>query len=54
MSMPATEAAQPRISIRAQALNNEAFRRVVHTGQHEQVVAMSLPPAGEIGAEGHP
>jgi mannose-6-phosphate isomerase-like protein (cupin superfamily) len=32
---------------------NEDFRRVLLTGQHLQVVAMTLPPGEEIGAETH-
>jgi mannose-6-phosphate isomerase-like protein (cupin superfamily) len=43
-----------RLDIRRQALANEAFRRVIHTGSREQVVVMTLPPNGEIGAEVHP
>jgi mannose-6-phosphate isomerase-like protein (cupin superfamily) len=43
-----------RIGIRTEALINDAFRRVVHTGEHEQVVLMTLPPHGEIGEEVHP
>lgn len=36
------------------ALKNDAFRRVVMTGDHEQVVVMTIPPGGEIGDEVHP
>jgi mannose-6-phosphate isomerase-like protein (cupin superfamily) len=43
-----------RVDIRAQALMNDAFRRVIHTGAHEQVVVMTLPADGEIGEEVHP
>lgn len=32
---------------------NSAFREVVSTGPHSQVVVMSIPPAGEIGEEVH-
>ncbi|MEO6295184.1 MAG: cupin domain-containing protein [Candidatus Limnocylindria bacterium] len=32
---------------------NEAFRREVLTGNHEQVVVMTIPPGGEIGEEVH-
>jgi len=32
---------------------NRNFRRVLHTGQRMQLVVMSLPPGGEIGAETH-
>jgi mannose-6-phosphate isomerase-like protein (cupin superfamily) len=34
--------------------SNEAFRRVVDTGEHEQVVVMTIPAGGEIGEEVHP
>ena len=30
-----------------------AFREVVATGPHSQVVVMSIPPDGEIGLETH-
>jgi mannose-6-phosphate isomerase-like protein (cupin superfamily) len=33
---------------------NENFRKVLITGEHTQVVAMTIPPGGEIGAESHP
>ena len=42
------------IDILAAARTNDAFRRVVQTGDHEQVVVMSIPPGGEIGDEVHP
>jgi mannose-6-phosphate isomerase-like protein (cupin superfamily) len=35
------------------AVANSSFRRVVETGEHSQVVLMSIPPAGEIGEETH-
>lgn len=35
-------------------LANSNFRRVLYTGQHTQLVLMSLPPKGEIGLEVHP
>jgi mannose-6-phosphate isomerase-like protein (cupin superfamily) len=38
----------------AVARSNDAFRRVVMTGAHEQVVVMTIPPGGEIGDEVHP
>ena len=37
----------------ARARQNDAFRREVITGQHSQVVLMSIPPGGEIGEEIH-
>jgi mannose-6-phosphate isomerase-like protein (cupin superfamily) len=30
------------------------FRRVLWTGEHTQLVIMTIPPGGEIGAETHP
>ena len=36
------------------AWKNDAFRREVITGEHEQVVVMTIPPGGEIGDEVHP
>lgn len=36
------------------AWSNEAFRREILTGEHEQVVVMTIPPGGEIGEEVHP
>jgi mannose-6-phosphate isomerase-like protein (cupin superfamily) len=43
-----------RTDILDAARTNEAFRRVVLTGKHEQVVVMTIPPGGEIGDEVHP
>jgi mannose-6-phosphate isomerase-like protein (cupin superfamily) len=37
----------------ARTMQNDAFRREVVTGEHSQVVVMSIPPGGEIGAEIH-
>lgn len=33
---------------------NENFRKVLHTGQHSQIVAMSIPVGEDIGEEVHP
>lgn len=33
---------------------NDAFRKVLYTAKHCQLVLMSLPLGGEIGAEVHP
>ena len=52
-STPTTASAEA-IDILAAARTNDAFRRVVQTGDHEQVVVMSIPPGGEIGEEVHP
>jgi mannose-6-phosphate isomerase-like protein (cupin superfamily) len=35
------------------ATENASFRRVLVTGEHCQVVLMSVPPRGEIGEEVH-
>lgn len=34
-------------------LDNDFFRQVVYTGQHEQLVVMSLMPSEDIGMETH-
>ena len=47
------ESAHGRVDIMAAARANEAFRRVIETGAHEQVVVMSIPAGGEIGDEVH-
>ena len=35
------------------ARGNAAVRREIATGQHSQIVAMTIPPGGEIGEEVH-
>ena len=42
------------VDIVAAAWSNEAFRRVILTGIHQQVVVMTIPPGAEIGDEIHP
>ena len=42
-----------RVEILEAARKNDAFRREVLTGDHEQVVVMTIPPDGEIGEEVH-
>jgi mannose-6-phosphate isomerase-like protein (cupin superfamily) len=42
------------VDIQAAAWSNQAFRRVIVTGAHEQVVVMTIPPGGDIGEEVHP
>lgn len=37
----------------AMARGSDDFRRVLVTGAHMQVVVMTIPPGGEIGAETH-
>lgn len=53
MNLPLPTEEAIRLSIFAEARTNDAFRRVIHTGQHSQVVVMTLPPDGEIGDEVH-
>lgn len=38
----------------AAARSSDDFRQVLVTGAHMQVVVMTIPPGGEIGAETHP
>jgi len=33
---------------------NTNFRKVLHTGEYSQIVAMSIPVGGDIGEEVHP
>lgn len=40
-------------SIDDAARANANFRRVLFTGEHAQLVVMSIPPGGEIGEETH-
>jgi mannose-6-phosphate isomerase-like protein (cupin superfamily) len=42
-----------RVDIVEAARTNDAFRREVLTGEHEQVVVMTIPAGGEIGEEVH-
>ena len=46
-------ATEPRIDILDLARRNESFRREIITGDHSQLVAMTIPPGGEIGEEVH-
>jgi mannose-6-phosphate isomerase-like protein (cupin superfamily) len=45
---------EPRVDIVALARENENFRKEIITGEHSQLVAMTIPPGGEIGEEVHP
>lgn len=45
---------QHDVDIMALARVNPHFRREVMTGANMQVVLMTIPPGGEIGAETHP
>ena len=49
--MPTTQGT--RADIIEAARKNEAFRREVITGEHDQVVVMTIPAGGEIGEEVH-
>jgi mannose-6-phosphate isomerase-like protein (cupin superfamily) len=44
---------EPAIAIVELARRNEAFRREIVTGDHSQVVVMTIPAGGEIGEEVH-
>jgi mannose-6-phosphate isomerase-like protein (cupin superfamily) len=45
---------QTELDLVAAARDNDAFRRVIKTGQHEQVVLMTIPVGEDIGEEVHP
>lgn len=51
--MPSAPSSDDTVDIVAAARSNDAFRRVVDTGEHEQVVVMTIPAGGEIGEEVH-
>lgn len=40
----------PRVSLRGEALINEAFLRVIQTGSHAQVAVMTVPAGATIGS----
>lgn len=40
-------------NIEKETLNNSAFRKVIFTGKHAQLVLMTLKPGEEIGLEVH-
>lgn len=40
-------------NIEEETLDNNDFRRVLYTGEHTQLVLMSLAPESEIGSEVH-
>jgi mannose-6-phosphate isomerase-like protein (cupin superfamily) len=50
----ATSETHDRVDVVDAARSNDFFRRVMITGEHEQVVVMTIPPEGEIGEEVHP
>lgn len=41
------------INVLDEAVRNQFFRRVLHTGTKSQLVVMSIPPGGEVGEEIH-
>jgi mannose-6-phosphate isomerase-like protein (cupin superfamily) len=45
---------EPQLDVVELALRNDAFRRVIVTGEHSQVVVMTIGVGGEIGEEVHP
>lgn len=40
-------------NLNQQALDNDFFRHVLATGEHTQIVVMSIPPGEDIGEEVH-
>jgi mannose-6-phosphate isomerase-like protein (cupin superfamily) len=45
---------EEQVDIVAVARKNEDFRHEIITGEHAQLVAMTIPEGGEIGEEVHP
>lgn len=45
---------EQRLDVVALARRNDAFRREIITGEHSQLVVMTIPAGGEIGEEVHP
>lgn len=43
-----------RFNIERESMNNANYRKAIFTGEHLQVVLMSLKPGEEIGLEVHP
>src|SRR4051794_6154606 len=52
-AVQATES-RNELDLIAAARSNDAFRRVIETGEHEQVVVMTIVVGGDIGEEVHP
>jgi mannose-6-phosphate isomerase-like protein (cupin superfamily) len=48
------EIAPAELDLIAAARSNEAFRRVIDTGVHAQIVVMTIVVGGDIGEEVHP
>jgi mannose-6-phosphate isomerase-like protein (cupin superfamily) len=46
-------AGMPHFTIATEAEKSADFRRVLWTGEHTQLVVMTIPPGGEIGEEVH-
>jgi mannose-6-phosphate isomerase-like protein (cupin superfamily) len=44
---------RPSLDVLSEARSNNAFRRVIETGEHQQVVLMTIPVGGDIGEEVH-
>lgn len=54
MDTQTDQAEHDELDLLAAARGNDDFRQVLVTGEHMQVVVMTIPPDGEIGAETHP
>ncbi len=53
-STPTPAGESDQVDILAAGWSNDAFRRVIQTGELQQVVVMAIPVGGEIGEEVHP
>lgn len=54
MTITDVDPGREELDIVAMARRSDDFRRVLVTGTNMQVVVMTIPPGGEIGAETHP
>lgn len=52
--MPDDTTSPAELDILQEARQSDDFRRVLITGPQMQIVVMTIPPGGEIGAETHP
>jgi len=49
-----TDRSEHALDVMEAARTNQAFRREIETGEHEQVVVMTISPGEDIGDEVHP
>lgn len=54
MEPPIDQSSEPRTNLRAEAMSNNDFRRVIRTGSHQEIAVMAVAADGETGEEVHP